>query len=84
MTDEMIIEAASDAGLCFPECWNLLATSQRDADDLVWIQDGYRVSEKLGREREEICKRHRTQRDTRMAELRRFAELVIERSGSAR
>lgn len=83
MTDEMIIEAASDAGLCFPECWNLRVTSEDDADDLAWIQDGYRVAEKLGREREEIFTRQRKQRETRMAELRRFAELVIERSGSA-
>lgn len=32
MTDQQIIQAALDAGLCFPDCWALTSTSDPTED----------------------------------------------------
>jgi hypothetical protein len=77
LSDEQLIEAASQAGLCLPTCWGLVSPwgsmADDDAENRQW------VAQAAGDERQRrqaILDTSLRQRQERLAELRRFAELI--------
>lgn len=76
MTDQQLIEAAKQAGLCFPDCWNLERTDDDIATDARWIQEGQDQGPTIGQTRQQILETSQRQRSERLQQLRRFAELV--------
>lgn len=76
MTDQQLIEAAKQAGLCFPDCWNLERTDDDIAADARWIQEGHDQDPAIGHTRQQILETSQRQRSERLQQLRRFTELV--------
>jgi hypothetical protein len=76
MTDQQIIDAAKQAGLCFPGCWNLDVTDVDIADETLWVQDGYNKDPAVGKRRQDIFEDARRRREEHMRQLRRFVQLI--------
>ncbi len=74
MSDEQLIEAASQAGLCLPVCWGLAGSmADDDAENRRWVAQ---ASGEERQRRQAILDTSLRQRQERLAELRRFAELI--------
>jgi DNA-binding transcriptional MerR regulator len=73
--DRRIIEAAQEAGLCFPQCWNLCQTPEDLESDERWV-NAMDTNTKQRQIRQHILDQSREQRRNRLAQLRHFSELL--------
>jgi hypothetical protein len=77
MTDLELIEAATKAGLCFADCWDLAELyNVRAAEETEkWIQAAETVEEK--EEKRRIANHMRLRAQEKMNNLREFASLIL-------
>lgn len=78
LSNHQILEAAGQAGLCYPVCWNLGALTPAAAQsDQAWIEEpGIEQPERDLRS--EIVEADRRRAEEAMGKLRRFAEAIAE------
>ena len=76
LTDQQLIDAAIEAGLCFPKCWSLDTTPEDIADDDAWVQDGFNQDEATGQHRQQLLNDARQLRANNLQRLRAFAALI--------
>jgi hypothetical protein len=71
-TDREILRLARDAGMCFPDCWNLdeVLDPENEAETQAWVAAATTESEKAARTHSALTPHKR------MAELRAFAYSV--------
>jgi hypothetical protein len=77
MTDLELIDAATKAGLCFADCWDLaeLYNIRAAEETEKWIQAAETVEEK--EEKRRIANHMRLRAQEKMNNLREFASLIL-------
>jgi hypothetical protein len=76
MTDQQLIEAARQAGLCFPDCWDLELSADDIAAENRWVEDGQAQGPTISQTRRQILEVGDRQRNERLQQLRRFVDLI--------
>lgn len=75
MNDAELIDLASRAGLCLPQCWDLAAAIHSDAQNRQWAAAA--PTEEERQRRQAIAEQSSAAARQQLQHLRRFAELLL-------